>query len=279
MHKYKRLLCSLLLLIGLLPLMAARQVSAQAQEVPQGYGSDQTLQKGLIVSLKPGDGSKVVALTQPTINAMFGVVVSANDSPVNLSANSAGTQVYVATTGQYDVLVSTQNGPIANGDYITISALGGVGMKAGDSQAFVVGKALRGFDGRTGTESTAQLTDASGNKTLVSLARIPVNIGVARNPNLKITVSNLPGFLQKAAQSVANRPVSDSRIYISLVALLASMLIAGSLLYAGVRSSITAVGRNPLAKTSITRSLLQVSMLALIIFLIGIFAVYLLLKL
>ncbi len=279
MKKYKRFLCSLLVLIGLVPFTATGQASAQAQEVPQGYGSEQTLQKGLIVSLKPGDGSKVVALTQPTINAMFGVVVSANDSPVNLSVNSAGTQVYVATTGQYDVLVSTQNGPIANGDYITISALDGVGMKAGDSQAFVIGKALQGFDGRTGTESTAQLTDASGNKVLVSLARIPVNIGVARNPNLKITVSNLPGFLQKAAQSVANKPVNDSRIYISLVALLASMLIAGSLLYAGVRSSITAVGRNPLAKTSITRSLLQVSMLALIIFLIGIFAVYLLLKL
>ena len=279
MKKYKRFLCSLLVLIGLMPFALAGQVGAQAQEVPQGYGSDQTLQKGLIVALKTGDNSKVVALTQSNINAMFGVVVSANDSPVSLSNNSTGTQVYVATTGQYDVLVSTQNGPISSGDYLTISALDGVGMKAGDSQAFVIGKALQSFDGRTGTESTAQLSGANGNKTLVSLARIPVAIGVSRNPNLKVTVSNLPGFLQKAAQSVANKPVSDSRIYISLVALLASMLIAGSLLYAGVRSSITAVGRNPLAKTSIARGLVQVSLLALIIFLMGIFAVYLLLKL
>lgn len=279
MNKYKRFFASLCVLLGLLPFLAVAQVHGQGQEVPQGYGSDQTLQKGLIVALAKGSKSKVQALNESNINAMYGVVVSANDSPVNLSDNTNGTQVYVATAGQYDVLVSTQNGSIANGDYITISALDGVGMKAGDNQSFIIGKALQNFDGRTGTESTVQLTDSNGNKTLVSLARISVSIGVARNPNLKITVSNLPSFLQKAAQAVANKPVTDSRIYISLVALIACMLIAGSLLYAGVRSSITAVGRNPLAKTSITKSLIQVSILALIIFLVGIFAVYLLLKL
>ncbi|HSX07581.1 MAG TPA: hypothetical protein VLG11_01685 [Candidatus Saccharimonadales bacterium] len=278
MSKYKRFLASLVLAVGLLAGICA-PAAAQTQEVPQGYNSDQTLQKGLIVALKPDDKSKVVPLSLTNINAMYGVVVSANDSPVNLTNNSAESQVYVATAGQYDVLVSTQNGPIAGGDYLTISSLDGVAMKAGDSQSFVIGKALQSFDGRSGTESTTQITDTAGHKTLVSLARIPVEVNVARNPYLKVTVSNLPGFLQKAAQSVANKPVTDSRIYVSLVALLASVLIAGALLYAGVRSSITAVGRNPLAKTSITRGLLQVVILALIIFLIGIFAVYLLLKL
>ncbi|HKR81551.1 MAG TPA: hypothetical protein VJR27_00965 [Candidatus Saccharimonadales bacterium] len=279
MDKYKRFLAAILLLVGLLPFAVLGQAHGQGQEVPQGYGSDQTLQKGLIVALKKGTNNKVEALNQSNINAMYGVVVSANDSPVNLSDNNSGTQVYVATAGNYDVLVSTQNGPIANGDYITISALDGVGMKTGDSQSFVIGKALQSFDGHSGTESTAQLTDSNGNKMLVSLARISVSVGVARNPSLKVTVSNLPSFLQKAAQAVANKPVTDSRIYISLVALVACMLIAGSLLYAGVRSSITAVGRNPLAKTSIAKGLVQVSVLALIIFLLGIFAVYLLLKL
>jgi len=278
MIKHKRFISSLLVICGLV-LCAVAGVHAQGQEVPQGYSSDKTLQKGLIVALKGGSKTQVVALTQDNINAMYGVVVSANDSPVNLSNNGTSTQVYVATTGQYDVLVSTQNGSITGGDYITVSALEGVGMKAGDNEAFVVGKALQNFDGRTGTESTIQITDSRGDKKLVSLARIPVTIGVARNPNLKVTVSNLPGFLQKTAQAVSGKPVTDNRIYVSLVALAASVLIAGSLLYAGVRSSITAVGRNPLAKTSITRSLIQVSMLALIIFLAGIFAVYLLLKL
>ncbi len=278
MIRHKRFLSSLLVLCGLV-LFSVAGVHAQGQEVPQGYGSDQTLQKGLIVALKSGAKNKVIALAQDNVNAMYGVVVSANDSPVNLSDNNTNTQVYVAVTGQYDVLVSTQNGSINRGDYITISALDGVGMKAGDNQAFVIGKALESFDGRTGSESTAQLRDSTGNNKLVSIARIPVTIGVARNPNLKITVSNLPGFLQKAAQAVSGKPVNDNRIYVSIIALAASVLIAGSLLYAGVRSSITAVGRNPLAKNSITRSLLQVSILALIIFLIGIFAVYLLLKL
>ncbi len=276
MSKYKRLMGLVLLILSA---VAVSVFSVQAQEVTQGYASDQQLQKGLIVRVKQGDSSKVEALKSSDINAMYGVVVSANDSPVNLTNNSGGTQVYVAASGQYDVLVSTQNGGIKVGDYLTISAIDGVGMKAGDSQTFVIGKALKAFNGRSGAESSTTLRDVAGNKTIVSLARIPVAVEVARNPGLKVTISNLPGFLQKAAQSVAQKPVSDNRIYIALAVLIASVVIAGSLLYAGVRSGIIAVGRNPLAKNSIAKSLLQVSLTALIILFLGVFAVYLLLKL
>jgi len=50
-------------------------------------------------------------------------------------------------------------------------------------------------------------------------------------------------------------------------------------MYSGIRSGMIAVGRNPLSKKSIIRSLIQTVIAGLIIFLAGVFAVYLLLKL
>ena len=63
---------------------------------------------------------------------MLGVVVAPNDAPVSISNNDDEEQIYVATYGEYDVLVSSQNGPISVGDTIAVSALDGVGMKSDD---------------------------------------------------------------------------------------------------------------------------------------------------
>src|SRR5689334_14787290 len=114
-----------------------------AQAVTQGYGSDQTLQRGMLVQLKDSDTSKVEAVKQATAEKMYGTVVDANDAPVTLSTD--GKKVFVATAGQYEVLVSTQNGEIKPGDYIAVSAIDGIGMKAGPKDEIVVGRSLAGF--------------------------------------------------------------------------------------------------------------------------------------
>ena len=69
------------------------------------------------------------------------------------------------------------------------------------------------------------------------------------------------------------------RVYISLAVLFASASVAGALIYSGIRSGMIAIGRNPLSKKSIVRGMVQVVIVALIIFMAGIFGVYLLLKL
>lgn len=249
------------------------------QSVTQGYGSDTVLQKGEIVKLKDSDATKVEPLTLDTISKMQGVVVSASDAAVSLSDNSNHQQVFVATFGRYDVLVSNQNGAIKTGDYVTISSLSGIGMKAGTGQPVVLGRAAGGFDGISNVEGTATLTDSTGKHVSVSLGRIPVNIGIAHNPLQETVENNVPGFLKKASQLIANKPVSSTRVYLSLAVLIISAIIAGSMLYAGIRSGLVAIGRNPLAKKSITRNIVQVILTSLIIFIIGLFAVYLLLKL
>ena len=64
-----------------------------------------------------------------------------------------------------------------------------------------------------------------------------------------------------------------------MAVLFAAAAVSGALIYSGVRSGMIAIGRNPLSKKSILRGIVQVIIVAITIFLIGIFGVYLLLKL
>lgn len=248
-----------------------------AQTVTQGYGYDKPLQRGEIVQLKKGDTTKVEPVTQTTADQMYGVTVGANDAPVTLSLD--GTKVFVATNGHFDILVSNQNGNISNGDYITISAIDGVGMKSDVLQPVIVGRALASFDGKTGMISSAQIKDSSGATRNVAIARIQVDINVARNPLLKATEPNLPSVLRKASEAIAGKPVNPTKVYISVVVFVITTITSGVLLYGGVRSAIISIGRNPLSKKSIIKGMLQVVMVGITIFLCGVFGVYLLLKL
>lgn len=279
MAKRKRLLDYILLITGLI-LFIVLTTTALAQNVTQGYGSDTTLQPGMIVQLKPGDPTKVQPLTQKSEDEMLGVVVAPTDAPVALASGDNTQQIYVATYGQYNVLVSNQNGTIKVGDSIAISSIAGVGMKTDGSRSSIVGKAVEAFDGKSQVQSVATLSDQQGTPKTVSIGRIEVNIDVAHNPEYTPIVAQdgVPDFLADAVQIITNKPVGSIRIYAALAILVLAFIIAAVLLYSGVRNSMTAVGRNPLAKRSIMRNLLQVVLLALIVFIIGIIAVYLLLK-
>lgn len=259
--------------------LGASADSVANQAVTQGYSSNSPLQLGMIVKLDDKDPTKVEPLTQDSASQMQGVVVAANDASVTLSNDTNNNQVFVASFGHFDVLVSNQNGPIKSGDYISISSLAGVGMKADSTQSVVIGKAVGSFDGTSNVQGTTTVKDDGGRNVTVSFGRIPVNISISHNPLQQEIDNNLPGFLRKASLFIANKPVSSVRVYISLVVLLVTTIIAGSLLYGGIRNGLIAIGRNPLAKKSITRNLLQVIFTSLIVFVLGLFAVYLLLRL
>ncbi len=247
-----------------------------AQAVTQGYGSDQTMQRGMLVELKKGDSSKVEIVKQDSAEKMYGVVVDANDAPVTLSSD--GKKVFVATAGHYDVLVSTQNGEIKPGDYVALSAIDGIGMKAGEKESIIIGRALAGFDGKGLTVSTAKIKDSEGAERSVSIGRVQADIAVSKNPLFKAQEPNLPEILRKVSESVANKPVNPARVYVAIVVFLISTIVSASLMYGGVRSAIISIGRNPLSKKSIVRGMFQVVLTGMTVFISGIFGVYLLLK-
>lgn len=263
--------------IGLLTLFVMARVSlVSAQTITQGYGSDSAIQRATIVSLVLDNAKKVEPTSLDNDERMHGVVVGQNDAPFTLSSEEEKT--FVATKGRFDVFVSNENGVVQVGDFITISRVSGIGMKAGEEEPYIIGKAISNFDGEAGVLSTTEIDDAGVQKK-VAIGRIQVDIGVSGNPLLKPTRANLPGFLQKVAETVANKsPINPIRIYISLVVLIASTAVSAILLYSGVKNGLISIGRNPLSKKSITKNLLQVIMTSIIILLLGIFGVYLLLR-
>lgn len=252
---------------------------ASAQAVVQAYQTDGTLQVGMIIRLAEGDASKVEAASQRDSDKMRGVVVAANDAPFSLSGTNDARQAFVATSGDYRVLVSDQNGPIKKDDYIIISSIDGVGMKADATTSYALGKARGGFNGKTNIQGQTTVKDAGGKARAVHFGYVQVGVDIGRNPLFQTEKSNVPDFLQKLTDSVANKPVSAIRIYIGLGILLATVIIVFSLLYAGVRNSMVSIGRNPLAKKSILRNLFEVVLIGLIVLISGLFGVYLLLKL
>ncbi len=281
MYRYKNLLVGLAV-AGAAAVWSVMPVAAQA--VTRAYTADTPLQRGMIVRLADKEKTKVQALKTDDIKLMEGVVVAANDSPVTLSeADASRQQVFVATTGRYQILVSTQNGQVKAGNFITISSLAGIGMNAGTTQSLVVGKALESFDGKSGVSGTAKLKNPEGGDLNVAVGLIPVDINISRNPLEAKKEQKVPavflGFLQSAALAIVKKPVDPARIYLACLVLLLSTAIAGSILYAGVRSSIVSIGRNPLAKKSIVGNLVQIVIVSIIVLIIGLLGVYLLLKL
>jgi len=246
----------------------------------QNYASDSVLQPGTIVQLDGKDSKKVKPASSKALDDMYGVTVDPHLLSLTVADSGLQNQVYVANSGTYEVLVSNQAGTIKKGDYVAMSAVDGVGMKAAVKDRLVFGKAEGGFDGKATALGNATLknTDGSSHGT-VTLGLVRVSIDIQKNPLQIPTKADLPSFLQKIGQDIAQKQVSPVRIYISIFVTGLSIIIALVTLYAGIRNAMIAIGRNPLSKKSIFRGLLEVILTGFLILIIGLFAVYLLLKL
>jgi hypothetical protein len=161
-------------------------------------------------------------------NKVYGVIV---DAPIiSVDAKTDKTKA-VVTAGNAKVRVSNSNGNIALGDFITSSTVAGVGQKATES-GYVLGKALDKFEG--------------GNENLIAVL---VERGYAQIGALK---NNGPsGFFGSLVSDV-------SRLRASLAALVAVLVLAGGVLafVRVVNSGVVAIGRNPLARSTIIRGML-----------------------
>jgi hypothetical protein len=231
----------------------------------------------MLVSLSADDSTKIELASPDNADRIHGVVVDPNDAPVTISEENQ--TVFVATVGRYDVLLSDQNGPVQPGDYITVSNIQGVGMKADNRQSVAIGKALAVFDDSSSAVSTSDLATDEGGTQKVRIGRIAVDVGIGANPLADPKDASVPSFLRRAAEAIVNKQVNPLRIYLGILVLLVASATAASLLYAGVHSSMTAIGRNPLSKKSIMHGLIQIILASFMIFIVGLFGVYLILKL
>lgn len=274
------LLGSIFFLVGLLlPVFAVAETSVPGSQ-PQSYSASSVLQPGTVVQPEDNKSGAVKAALQAEVEKAFGVVVKGNNLPISFRDNSIENQLFVSTSGRQPILVNTEHGVIKSGDLLAVSSLNGTLTKATPDHTYVFGKALTNFDGKNNRVSQVMLRDVNNvPRNQVDVGLIDVNIEIIKNPLKKSTMTNLPEQLQRVGQAIAEKPVSAFRVYIGAAIVFLSIIFALMMLYVGIRSAIISIGRNPLAKKSIFRALLEVILTSTLVLIIGLFAVYLILRL
>ncbi len=283
MYKYFRqrnIVVILLILLGiaLSIIPAAATSSTITGTVIQSYNAGPSVLPSMIVESQSKDKTIVTPLSSNDMDNMLGVVISSANATIVLAPqNPSAQQVLVAPSGRYNVLVSNQNGSINPGDYLTISNIPGVAMKADTVHSLVIGKAVNSFNGNNRI-STVSLKNSQNGSENVAVGRIVANVQLAPNPLYLKNSNSVLVFLTRAEYNVTNKPVSSLRTYLVAMVFLATILITIVVLYTGVRSSMIAIGRNPLAKSAISGGLVRTIFAGIIVFATGTATVYLILN-
>ncbi|HVW23683.1 MAG TPA: hypothetical protein VHB51_04355 [Candidatus Saccharimonadales bacterium] len=235
------------------------------------YQTTQPIPAGSLVSLLKPQGTVVELANVANGARLVGVVVARDDSLLAINPNLGRAQV--ATSGSANVLVSTLDGDIQAGDSVAVSPLGGLGMdaKPGDR---VVGVAQTAFNDKTEGAEVRTVTDTSGHKHKISVGFVVVNIAVGTAPQ---ATANLNG-LQKFARSLTGHVVSTARLIIALIIIMLAFGTLITLVYAAIYGGIISIGRNPLAKVPVLRSVREALLMSALIAVLAAVAVFLLLS-
>jgi hypothetical protein len=241
--------------------------------IAQGFqvsGEADDFAVGALVSTLERDGKTVELASPHSAVRLVGVV---SKEPV-VAITGEDDTIEAAVSGTALVLVSDINGEIKAGDKITASPIKGVGMKAtADGQ--IAGTAQSDF--QTSGASTQEIQDATGGRHTVHVGHIAMQIDVTYH--IVQGSGLLPPFLQQFANSVAGKQVSLVRILFATVLLLLAVAGIFVLMYSAGRSSISSIGRNPLAEGAVRQGLISMGIISLLILVVTLVAAYLILRL
>ncbi len=237
-----------------------------ADSVVRSFNGKGDIKPGQVVALVSTDKNTVELAPAGDPTRIYGVAVEQSAAPVTIQ--QAGQNVFVATGSAYPVFVSTENGSIVAGDYLSMSSSDGIAAKV-KGQTYVVGRATQNFDGKTGSLGSGKNGSVIG--------KISVQVAPSKNPLLRED-TGVPALLRKLGEAIAGKPLSAVRIYTALIIFIVMAALAFGLLWVGVRSGIVAIGRNPLSKHSIMQSLAQVIVASAVVFVGGLFGIYLFLR-
>ena len=210
------------------------------------------IEDGEIICSK-SDGN--VPCNQEYDTSILGVVAS---DPVIFVQNKGLSSSYpLVSSGKAYVRVSKDTGNIGLGDFITSSKTAGVGEKATRS-GYVVGTALQSYDG-------------SGE------AKILVSIGVRPAIVLEGVRGNLWQTIREGLSSVYLTPLNALRYILAMIVTIVSFTLGFMYFGRVAKTGVEAVGRNPLASTTIQLSVIFNVILTVVIMLAGLALAYLIL--
>jgi hypothetical protein len=237
--------------IGLLCIMALTPVGASSANISHSYHSDGPITDGSIVSLDPSRTDYILPANSDNGARIFGVAVASNDSL--LAVDPTAGDIQVATSGNANTLVSTLNGNIHVGDQVAVSPFSGIGMKALPG-SHVIGLAQTAFNAGSDGAATRTVTDKDGRQTSINVGYVRLTIGIGTTAAAGGTDQGLSA-LQRFAKSLTGHVISTPRIILALVVALVAVIALMTLIYASIYGSIISVGRNPLARSAIFRTL------------------------
>lgn len=247
----------------------AQLESAETFDMPEGASDGDIIsytEEGVILSAREYD------------DKTFGVIET---SPLVAYRRQDNTGMPVLRNGSAEVSVTTINGPIRTGDFITSSSLPGKGQKALTS-GYIVGVALQDFTEEDGEAVDFTAPGEGQQSRSVRIGKINVAIKIeyaelntARNANRLFDVLNGALF----------RNVQDPEKFVNLIryiaaglAVLISFLIGFFTLARTIPKGIEALGRNPLARTTIQFGIILNIIFTVGIALVGIVAAIILLR-
>ncbi len=184
------------------------------------------------------DTKGIIRASTPFANNLFGILESVPLMVFKTSSSQKGTPV--VRTGTATVNVTTVNGAIFAGDYITSSSTPGKGQKATQA-GNVIGVALSGYNGtREGKISVAMRIEYADMNNGRSLSRLLDSLGI-----LAMQSKNNPNVASQFMKYVVAG-------FIVMLSFIISFVIFGR----SIGKGIEAIGRNPLARKSIELSLM-----------------------
>lgn len=258
----------LIIILGTGLLLAGGLSHRASASVSQGFVTDDTvLRQNMAVSLT-GDNSNGHPLVRSTSvtdtgNAL-GVAVGLADSLLAVSPISS--QVYVISGGPVKVYISDLNGVVHKGDLLAVSPLRGILMKSTDKTLASFGVALEDFNGASA--QSISVKDKKGNDLSVKVGL--ENINIAINPPLTSKNEDSTNWLSNLGSNLTGQQISSVRVLASLAIFFTLMVVEGEIIYSTVSSSITALGRNPLARSAIAKQSIRSVMTAAMILITGI---------
>lgn len=242
--------------------------TSNVSALSRGYTTqDQSLQPGMVVSLV--DENNVERADRTTADKAIGIAQAEGDSNIVFSSGEAS--LLVEISGEAQVYVTDFNGPIASGDNLSLSPIKGVLMKSeqGDD---VFGVAISDMKDE-GEEYVIETNQ--GNKSVrISM----VNISLDRKGFAGVNVIQEDSTLKSIGRTITGRDVSEIRVLVALLIFLIVMIAEGGIIYGAISSSIVSLGRNPLAGNIIRHELIRVLFIAIGVLLIGLGAIYAILR-
>lgn len=241
-------------------------LSSNLYAIANGYvSSDSGLQTGMSVSVSSERSSeaKVERATQENSDKFVGIVTTIDASLI--SVGSGESTVFVENEGQVDAYVSDINGVVKEGDLLTLSPLKGILMRF-SSGNIVVGTATGNVE-----DTSSYSYEVNGKLQDTQIAKIKVNLNIKGAQGGSAQNNST---LAKLGRYLVGREVSEIRVLMALILFVIVLIAEGSIIYGAVASAITALGRNPLAKSAIRGELVRVTVIAGMVLLVGLGAVY-----